>query len=91
MIVQALEALDGLGADAAAAMTAPQALAIVRKLQVNVPAKALGALQRAPPPPSPHEQASFRQLLLRHLLARSRVDGSLAPVAFEEPVAESTL
>ena len=48
-------------------------------------------LQRAPPPPSPHEQASFRQLLLRHLLARSRVDGSLAPVAFEEPVAESTL
>ena len=91
VIVQALEALDGLGADAAAAMTAPQALAIVRKLQVNVPAKALGALQRAPPPPSPHEQASFRQLLLRHLLARSRVDGSLAPVAFEEPIAESTL
>ena len=47
-------------------------------------AESLAIVARPPPPHSPHEQALFKQQCLRAMLARARMDGSAAPLAFED-------
>lgn len=83
LIVQALDALPQVEG-AAGKMSASEAMAAVRKLQLEVPAEAKQAVARPPPPHSPQEQAIFRQQLLRILLAKARTDGSAAPLPFED-------
>ena len=83
LIVQALEQLPQQG-DAPSKMSASEAMAAVRKLQLDVGAEAKAAVTKPPPARSQHEQGVFRQQLLRLLLAHARSDGSAVPLAFEE-------
>jgi len=49
-----------------------------------VAADSLALVGRPPPPHSPHEQALLRQQCVRAMLARGRMDGSAAPLTFED-------
>ena len=59
-------------------------MAVVRRLQLDVPDAAKAEVSRPLPPRPPHEHGVYRTQLLRQLLAQMRTDGSTAPLSFEE-------
>ena len=83
LIVQALEKLPHEG-EALAKISAAEAMAVVRRLQLDVPDVAKAEVSRPLPPRPPHERNVYRTQLLRQLLAQMRTDGSTAPLSFEE-------